>query len=497
MNSFSKPRLSFEWEAVCLLLVLLCALSAPAWAADGSGEQPKVLRAGAATSNITPAFDVGLDGTIMQIGPAKHIHDELHARCLVLDDGETRIAFVVCDTTMIATEIVTRAKQLIQQHTGIPPEHVSISATHTHATPRALDLGLGRSNEEYNVFLVARIADGVRRAFNNRAVAQVGWGSGRKPEFVENRRWFVAPEKIPPNPFGQKTDQVQMGAPRDVRIEPAGTVDPEVFVLSLRHADGRPLAVLANFGLHYVGGIPPGTVSADYYGVFADEVQRLLGADRQDPPFVAMMSNGTSGDVMSGTAKASDPPQTPGREWAYPRMQEVGEGLAREVARVCERIEYKPWVPLTAIESRIEIGVRRPDAARLEWARQTLGPRNPTARLSRPQVYAREAILLADYPPTQTVPIQAFRIGDLAIVAIPCEVFAESGLALKTESPFKRTFTIELANGYYGYLPSPRQHALGGYETWPARSSQLEVQAEPKIRAEAVRLLRTLQQSDG
>ena len=46
-----------------------------------------------------------------------------------------------------------------------------------------------------------------------------------------------------------------------------------------------------------------------------------------------------------------------------------------------------------------------------------------------------------------------------------------------------------LANGYGGYLPPPEQHELGGYETWPARSSLLEVRAEPQIRAEALRLL--------
>ena len=73
------------------------------------------------------------------------------------------------------------------------------------------------------------------------------------------------------------------------------------------------------------------------------------------------------------------------------------------------------------------------------------------------------------------------RIGDLGIAAIPCEVFAETGLAIKRQNPFKQTFTIELANGCNGYLPTPEQHKLGGYETWRARSSYLEAEAAPKI----------------
>ena len=85
--------------------------------------------------------------------------------------------------------------------------------------------------------------------------------------------------------------------------------------------------------------------------------------------------------------------------------------------------------------------------------------------------------------------VQAIRIGDLGIVSTPCETFVETGLAIKRESPLPLTFTIELANGYNGYLPTPSQHALGGYETWRAKSSYLAVDAEPKIRNRLLELL--------
>ncbi len=197
---------------------------------------------------------------------------------------------------------------------------------------------------------------------------------------------------------------------------------------------------------------------------------------------------------MNGRISADPPPKPAVREWAFPRMQEVGEGIAREVRRVSQRIEYRPWVELAAVTSELVLGVRKPDAERLAWANEMAGTIKAGARLTRPQVYAREAQFLADYPATRTVMIQAFRIGDLGIAAIPCEVFAETGLALKQESPFKATFTIELANGYSGYLPPPEPHARGGYETWPARSSFLEIEAETRIRGETLKLLRGLMQ---
>ena len=464
------------------------AAGAAGWCATEQGVAAKVFRAGAATSNITPRLGVILDGAIQQNGPATHVHDELHVRCLALDDGETRIAFAVCDTTMIDTEIITRAKRLVLEATGLTPQHVVITATHSHSTPRALNLQLGPLNDEYNDFFAQRIADGVKRALNNLQPAQIGWGSGQKPEYLMNRRSFVAPENVPATPFGAKGDRVVMNAAPAIRVRPSGPVDPEVYVLSVRHADGRPLAVLADYGLHYVGGTRGGNVSADYYGVFGEELPRLLQADRQDPPFVALLANGTSGDVKISDTPAHGTAAVTG-QLNSTRMHEVARGLAEEVQRVCERIEYQRWVRLGVVVSQLELAVRKPDASRLAWAKQTLGSVRDPGKMTRPQIYAREAQFLADYPATVSITMQALQIGDLGIATIPSEVFAVTGLAIKKESPFRATFTMELANGYYGYLPTPEQHELGGYETWPARSAFLETTAETKIRAEALRLL--------
>jgi hypothetical protein len=96
---------------------------------------------------------------------------------------------------------------------------------------------------------------------------------------------------------------------------------------------------------------------------------------------------------------------------------------------------------------------------------------------------------MKDYPKKVSIILQAFQLGELAITAIPCEVFVEIGLELKKKSPFKQTFNIELANGYNGYLPTLAQHELGGYETWRARSSYLEVEAATKITKTLLELL--------
>ena len=55
---------------------------------------------------------------------------------------------------------------------------------------------------------------------------------------------------------------------------------------------------------------------------------------------------------------------------------------------------------------------------------------------------------------------------------------------------------IGLANGRYGYLPTPRQHALGGYETWLG-TSKVQVDASELIVEQLLKMLETLKKSSG
>ena len=113
-------------------------------------------------------------------------------------------------------------------------------------------------------------------------------------------------------------------------------------------------------------------------------------------------------------------------------------------------------------------------------AKKFLAAPNDKGLPPRAKAYADWTMRLHNGPETEDILLQAIRIGDLGITSIPCETFVEIGLDIKARSPMHHTFTIELANGHYGYLPTPRQHRLGGYETWLG-SCTLEVTASEKI----------------
>jgi hypothetical protein len=435
------------------------------------------LKAGAFAQDVTPTrFPISVNGNMTDV-QAKAANDPLHARCLVLDDGSTKLAIVVVDSCMIPRELVLDAKAQATKRTGIPADHILISATHTHSAPTVTGVFQSEPDADYVRFLAAKIAEGIQKAHNRRVPARIGFGRAREDTQVFNRRWKRERDLIPPDPFGNTTDKVQMNPGHEVKglIDPAGPIDPEICFLSAQTREGKPLGLLANYSSHYVGGNPP--VSADYYGTFAERIQQLIAPDAKD--FVGVMSNGTSGDINNINYGAPAVKYGPGE-----RIKVVANSVAKKVADAYPRIEYRSDVSLAAATKEFRLGVRKPTDKDLDRARKILNEqKDPKALVGRDAIYARETTLLANYPDAVPVTIQALRIGDVGIAAIPCEVFAEIGLEFKKSSPVRNTFTIELANGYNGYLPTPAQHALGGYETWRARSSYLETEAAVKITA--------------
>ncbi len=462
--------------------VVAGGLTAAKLQADPTPRQPqeKRFRAGAFAADVTPTkFPVIINGGVAE-RTADKVVDPLHARCLVLDDGAGQLAIAVVDSCMVPRAILDEAKQRAHAATGIPTERMLISSTHTHSAPSVAGALGSDVSEQYAKTLPDRIARGIVSAWKNLAPARIGWAVGKDPKNVFCRRFLMKPGTAPTNPFsGTENDRAQMnpGYLNPNAVERTGPVDTDVSVLSVQTPQGRPIALLANYSTHYAGSP---AVSADYFGVFCRRIGQLIGAEQGEPPFVGMLCNGTSGD-----ANCCD---FVNARRKFDRFT-VAEDVARAAHEAYRRIEYHDWVPLVMQEQLLKLDVRMPRAEEVAKAKQFMAtlegrkPRNWT------EVYARETILLDRMPPTRELKLQAIRLGGLGITAMPNEVFGSTGLAIKAKSPLRPTLNISLANGGEGYIPPPAQHRLGGYTTWRARSSCLEVDAEPKIAASVLELL--------
>jgi neutral ceramidase len=462
------------YQAIANLLFIAILLAGTSVAAP----QDAPLRAGAATSTITPEIGLDIVGGFVPV-PSKHIHDELYARCLVLDDNKTKIAFVVCDLLGLHRSLSVEARKLIEASTGIPAANVMISGTHTHSAASALGNRRYDSDQEldaYQLFVARRIADGVRRAANLLRPAEIAFGSVDAPEHVFNRRWYMKEGTAPVNPFG-KIDKVKMNPPSGPNlIEPAGPVDPTVSYIAVREPSGKMISLFSAYSLHYVGGVGDGHISADYYGMYCEALKRLQGDMLQDPPFVALMANGTSGDVNNINFR-----EPRSRKASYEQMRYVAEDVAKKVHGSLANLTWKNQAKLGARFRELNIEWRKVDDALLAWVQETESKDSASFKKSDlPPIYAARIKRLASASPKTKAPVQVFQVGDICIGTSPCETFAETGLEFKKRNPFHSSFMVELANGYYGYLPTPRHFELGGYETWPG-TNYLEPQASVKI----------------
>ncbi len=160
------------------LLALGCAAALLAAVPSAADDKAKGFRAGAFAMDVTPTkYPISVNGG-MQDRQATAAHDRLHARCLVLDDGKTKVALVVCDSCMIPREVLDEAKRRASKATGIPAERMLISATHTHTAPTVGGVFQSDPDADYQKYLAEKIAAGIEKAHANLAPAKVGWGVG-------------------------------------------------------------------------------------------------------------------------------------------------------------------------------------------------------------------------------------------------------------------------------------------------------------------------------
>lgn len=422
----------------------------------------------------TAAVEINPDVIPFQLrsGPSKYVHDPLHVRAVAFQNGDGRAAVALIDAIGYGREQSDKAKAIVAERTGWKPEEMLVSATHTHTAPKGGDTSPGRIAYEQKRF--DGIVAALTQAIASLQPARVGFGSDEEPSEVLNRRWHLKPGTMDKNPLGQY-DKIRMNPPRQNIVRPAGPTDPEVCVIYAQTKRGKPLGLIANYALHYVGGIPKvidekgrevGMASADYFGEFARIMPFRVGGSKPPTNFVAFVNNGSSGDINNIDFLQKRAPRAP-----FEQIRIVAGKTADAAWRAVKKIETYNDNPLIAVRQReITLKYRVPSAEQVAAAKRILElPRKERDALNkRAGSVAQRTVLHAgpDRPADEKVLVQAMRIGEQAIVTMPFEVLVEIGLEIKEKSPFPRTMFVELANGSYGYLPPPHQIELGGYEAW-------------------------------
>ncbi|MCA1964549.1 MAG: neutral/alkaline non-lysosomal ceramidase N-terminal domain-containing protein, partial [Prosthecobacter sp.] len=455
------------------LLLAACLLASSPLRAD--------FKAGTALIDITPPkLPVLVNGSMLSRYVDK-INTRIHARAIVVGDGKETAAIVVVDSCMMGRVLLDEVKAVAEKKTGIRQDRMLISATHAHSAPSSMACLGTEADPDYVPFLKDKLVEAIVTAQAAMMPARVGFAKADAAEFTALRQWIRRPDRLAEDPFGNLSVRANMHAGRnwdDVTGE-AGPEDPELSLIAFQTHQGQPLAVLANFSMHYFG---DKDISADYFGLFSEGLKQRI-----DPQgiLLGIMSHGCSGDIYRVDYKV------PEKDRPKPTLEEYTQGLLDIAVKAHGSIQYRDDVDIAMAEKRMTLKYRVPDKQRLEWAQRIVSEMGDRPAKTPTEVYAREQIILHERQQTEIV-VQALRIGDIGIATTPNETYAITGLKIKAASPLPHTMVIELANGGDGYIPPPEMHAWGGYNTWAARSAGLEVMAEPKIAQAAIGLLETV-----
>jgi hypothetical protein len=431
------------------------------------------LRAGAAAVDITPQGKITLAGSLTR-RYAEGVIDALHARAIVIDNGKTKIVFVLIDLIAFGHEDCDDVRRGIASELDIPISNVCVSCTHTHYAPGNKE-GFETPREgEYLDWAKPRMIEAAVTAAKSLAPAQAAWGIGHEGRPQYNRRYHMRDGSVRFNP----------GDPANA-MKPAGPTDPELPLLLLRRADNKEaIAVLANYSLHYIGDHDGNKICSDYFGEFS-----RLAKERFGDSCVALLTHGASGDINNSNHQKLPEPWYPAEMKPRERSGIIAGMLLDQVQKIWDAAEWHDEAALAATQDIYDLKVRKISGDEIEKAKREEADES-MGTISRH--YATERLKLLEFPDTLPQVVSSLRVGDYAASTLTGEIFCQFGLDVKHASPFPVTALIELANGYGGYTPTRYSYALGAYETWLARSAYAAPGSGEEMIAIAARQLHDL-----
>ena len=481
-----------------LIGLALCGSSTKLFAADS-------LLVGVAETEITPPVGFPMAGYFHERLAEGQI-DPLKAKCVVFRDGQQQAAIVVCDLIAAAADFTIEVRQRASEKTGIPAAHMIVSATHSHTAPdytrslyaylrSATTTGQPDATRELRNKYIASMIDNTVEAIvkANDAAKPVqlesGWCEQQTP--VAFNRRFVQKD-------GSVKTWVGLNHPDSVRS--AGPIDPEIGLLLIRDDAGKPMGLISNFALHLdtVGG---SKWSADYPYFIEQCVRKALG-----PDVVSVFGTGCCGDINHVNPREKERNKT---DFIGNSLGETIVAGLPQLTRIEDtHLEVRSGIvslPLQDstkedVQKAVTVMTAAKAGEKVDFTDHVTAHKrlliDQIRNVPRHATDAESTLALLMTSHWQgigsTIPaeVNVIALGkDLAIVALPGEVFVELGLAIKRGSPFRTTLVVELSNCVETcYVPTRAAYAGGSYEV---TNSTLLPGAGEMLVEEALRLLRS------
>jgi RimJ/RimL family protein N-acetyltransferase len=366
----------------------------------------------------------------------------LRATALLIE-ADAPVCVVSCDVIVVPGEVADRAAGRIADECGVPFDNVLICGTHTHHAPSTIhvhgydaDAEFCRRLEEAIVAAAteARRQLGEAAPGSNAVEAEIGFALSQEATVGHNSRKLLKDGCL-----------TWMAHPDSEIVRPTGPFDPDLPVVAFRRPGGEWAGALFNHSTHNIGACGAGR-SPGFYGVAAQELEGELGGRFL---FLPGAFGSTHNQVLSDV--------------------EAKERIKAAIREGLERLSFGLTGPVRCLKRRLEYAVRHFDEAAEDEAVRAYCERHFQPEVAAPyiEVFRRSREELAPKQgETRQTWLQVVRLGEVALVGVPGEMFGALGLEIRRRSPFRHTFVVGLANDWVGYLPDRAGMKLGGYQCW-------------------------------
>ncbi|MEW6357475.1 MAG: hypothetical protein AB1696_14185 [Planctomycetota bacterium] len=375
----------------------------------------------------------------------------LRATALFIE-GDAPLCIISCDVIGLLRDSCDEIAATISQTCRVPFDNVLVTCTHTHHAPRPMPVYSTPRIEEVCARTIAAAVDAAKQARTKLDAAESSgvdmlYALGQEATVGANSRWLMRDGQI----SWSHHDEAEM-------VRPTGPHDPDLPVLAFRRPSGKLAAALYCHATHNIGTLhpePTKVISPGFFGLAAQEMERRHGA-----PFL----------YLAGAFGSSH------RRDSHVKGPEAMTRVVNTVEEALGRLEPMPAAPMISIKRPYTCRYRNFDEAReadgvSRWVRRWFEPKSAEC-LERTYAKVRETMASKAGKTFETW-LHVIRLGDLAIVGIPGEMFAHLGLDIRRRSPFRHTLVVGLANDEIGYIADRKGYELGGYQTWFCGHSQV------------------------
>jgi len=419
------------------------------------------IRVGYGRKDITPDFSVPLAGygnTLKRM--SQGWLTRIYTTCIAITDkSDNTVLIYTIDVLWIPRNWTFEARKVISAATGIPQENIVFSATHTHSGP---DIGSNvKINSEFFNIYVNQAVEAAKEALADRDDAEIKIGRNEVHGLAYERHYVFDNGNIIGDNFGDPKN----GKP----VAHADETDNDLQLIRFVRGSDRKDVLLVNWQAH------PNVSSTGTYRI-GRALKPFISADYIDPCRSYVEANcGVHFAFFQGAAGNINPKSMIPEENPTDYYVEYGRQLAGFITEGLEKLCDAGGGEVKIIRRMHTCIYDHSDDCRVEKAKEIFdiwkSENNylKCVELGKPydihSPYHASAIVLRErLGVSNSIELDAIKVGEIAFVTAPYEMFCRNGMYIKDNSPFTMTFILSCANEYNSYFASARAFEHGCYE---------------------------------